>query len=69
MSEGAKLVVAEVGGGLVQSSVVHCGGVRTYGCNFLFNLWVKFDNGVSYCVIDFESAWRDVVVWYFGYEE
>ena len=67
ISAGARLVVWEVCGGHVQSLVFHSGGVRTYGCDFLLYMWVQFDNGVNYCVVDCVSAWRDVVVRYFGY--
>ena len=68
INTGTKLVVWEVCDGLFRSSVFHCGGVGTYGyVFFLFYMWVKFDNGVNYCVVDYVSAWRDVVVWSYGY--
>ena len=53
--EGTTLVVLEVYDGLVQSSIFHCGGVQTYGCDFLFYLLVKY-NGVNCFVVDFDSA-------------
>ena len=62
-----KLVVTEVCDGLVQSLVLPSGRVRACGCELLFNMWVNFGYGVSYCVVDFDSAWGDVLVWYFGY--
>ena len=44
---GTKLVVTDVRDGLVQSPVLYSGRVRTYGCDFLFDMWVKVDYGVS----------------------
>ena len=69
ISERTTLVVSEVCDGLAQSFFFHCAGVRAYGFGFLFYLWVKFDNGVNYCVVDFDSAWREDVVWYIGYDD
>ena len=48
ISNGTSLSTLEVCISFTQSSVFHC--------IFLFSLWVKFDNGVDFCFVDFDSA-------------